>query len=493
MNRPQVTEPPRRQRRWYFRIGPGLITACVVIGPGSILTSSNVGAGSGYSMFWVVLVSMVFMLVYMSLGAKLGVATRQSSGTLIVQHAGRPLAVLIGLSVFFISAAFQFGNNLGVHSACAAYVRFDYVVVLFNALSIAFLFSFKNLYKALERLMMLFVGLMLGSFALNLGFALWQAPPSPSEVAAGFLPSSGALTDLSVLGLVGTTFVISAAYFQSYLVQQKGWDVEQLGDGLLDARIGSLIMALITLMIMGTAATVLRGHSLRDVADVAQQLKPLFGEKGQALFCLGLFSAAYSSFLVNSMIGGFILADGLGWGSKPTDLWPRIFTVVVLLSGMSVALYIILTGWKPLPAIIAAQAVTVIAAPLVAGSLWWLTSRRDIMGALRNGPATNVLAGLGFLLLLAIAAYTAFVVIPAKMSEYRQLRQPAPQAHQNDSNSCQMYALASPSTPSQMFCNSGMEPLRSDNCWRFRSHGTTVPGGRAPGPGAGRRLSWTSA
>ena len=42
------------------------------------------------------------------------------------------------------------------------------------------------------------------------------------------MPSPAALSDFSVLGLVGTTFVISAAYFQSYLVQQKGWDVEQL-------------------------------------------------------------------------------------------------------------------------------------------------------------------------------------------------------------------------------------------------------------------------
>ena len=141
---------------------------------------------------------------------------------------------------------------------------------------------------------------------------------------------------MSVLGLVGTTFVISAAYFQSYLVQQKGWDVGQLRDGMLDARVGSIVMSLITLMIMGTAATVLRGQTLQSVGDVAQQLRPLFGEKGQALFCLGLFSAAYSSFLINSMIGGFILADGLGLGSRPTDVWPRVFTVVVLLTGMFV-------------------------------------------------------------------------------------------------------------------------------------------------------------
>ena len=115
----------------------------------------------------------------------------------------------------------------------------------------------------------------------------------------------------------------------------------ELSSGLLTARIGSLIMALITLMIVSTSAAVLQGQQLNSVSEVASQLKPLFGMWGQTLFCLGLFSAAYSSFLVNSMIGGFILADSLGLDSEPKDLAPRLLTTTVLLTGMGVALYAI--------------------------------------------------------------------------------------------------------------------------------------------------------
>ncbi len=383
-------------------------------------------------MFWVVVLAMIFMQVYMSLGAKLGAVSGKSVGDLIALRFGRATAALLGLSVFFISAAFQFGNNLGVHSAFQVYAQpeaglidpqhaylFSYVVVAFNALSIAFVFGFRNLYRALERLMMVFVGMMLVSFAANLGFALWAAPPSVAEFASGFVPQGHAVTDLAVLGLVGTTFVMSAALYQAYLVRQKGWDVTQVRDGLLDARVGAVIMALITLMIMGTAATVLRGQTLNNVADVAQQLRPLFGEKGQALFCLGLFSAAYSSFLINSLIGGFVLSDTLGLGSKPDDRWPRLFTLAVLLTGMCVALYVIFAKWNPVPAIVAAQAVTVLAAPAVAIALWYLTSRRDVMGEQRNRPGTNLLAGIGLLILLMVAAYTAPVKIPERVQAYR--------------------------------------------------------------------------
>ena len=229
--------------------------------------------------------------------------------------------MLIGFGAFFISALYQFGNNLGVHSALQAYVDWNYIVVIFNAAAIAFLFAFKDLYKALERAMSVFVGLMLIAFAVN----LWFAGPDLGKFAGGFVPatksSSGKeILDLNLLGLIGTTFVITAAYYQSYLARFKGWNTSQLKEGLVDARVGSLLMAMITLMIMSNAAAAFFGKidpgALGNVNDVAAQLEDAFGPKGRAIFCIGLFSAAYSSFLVNSMIGGFILADGLGLGKQ---------------------------------------------------------------------------------------------------------------------------------------------------------------------------------
>jgi len=419
-----------------------------VIGPGSILTSSKTGATYGYSLSWIVVLAVVFMLVYTSLGAKIGVISQRSMGDLVRERAGRPLAILIGLGVFFIAAAFQFGNNLGVHSAFKQFVDFKYVIVLFNALSIGFVFFAKDLYRVVERLMMCFVGLMLLSFAVNLYFA----GPDMGEFASGLIPSPSSIQSiispdqaatespseaadsesknddvkteseapkdvdplLVLLGLVGTTFVVAASYYQSYLVRQKGWNLDQLKDGMLDVRIGSVIMALITLMIMATSAASLRGQELSSVGDVAKQLQPLFGDKGLYLFCLGLFAAAYSSFIVNSMIGGFVLSDGLGLGSQPEDKWTRGFTILVLLTGMGVALYVIETDVKPIAAIVAAQAVTVIAAPLMAGTILWLSNCEDVMGEEKNGPFVNLVAGLGFILLLCMAGSTLFnKVIPA--------------------------------------------------------------------------------
>ena len=261
---------------------------------------------------------------------------------------------------------------------------------------------------------MVMVGLMLIAFALN----LWFAGPSISGFARGLIPRAANI-DVAVLGLVGTTFVITAAYFQSYLVKQKGWTTSELGDGMIDARIGAGIMCLITLLIMCTAAAVLQGRlpENADISDVAAQLRPLFGTWGQVLFAIGLFSAAYSSFIVNSLIGGFILSDGIGLGSRPQDLGPKLCATAVLLTGMAVAMFVIKSGTKPVAAIVMAQAVTVIASPLMAGVLLWLTNSQALIGNLKNNAVTNIIASLGFLLLVCMAWYTAaYKVLPAVLA-----------------------------------------------------------------------------
>ncbi len=392
-------------------LGPGLVTACVVIGPGSILTSSKLGADEGYSKIWVVVISVIVMMTYVNLGMRLGVVTQQSNAELVSKHIHRAISVLIGLSVFFISAAFQFGNNLGAHSALTTYIDFPYWPIVLNAGVLAVLFGFRNLYTFVERAMACFVALMLLAFAINLGFS----QPDPGEFFSGFIPLAGsAEIGLPLLGLIGTTFVISAAYYQSYLVRFKGWTEKDFRRGVIDSRVSATIMGVITIMIMSTSASVLRGADLQGVGDVANSLKPLFGEKGRAIFCLGLFSAAFSSFIVNSMIGGFILSDALRLGSTPQDRWPRLMTAAVLLIGMGVAMYVIETGVKPVPAIVAAQAATVLAAPLIAGAMLWLTNMKSVMGEHRNGWLVNTLAGFGFVLLLGMSLYTLLEkVLPA--------------------------------------------------------------------------------
>lgn len=227
-----MSETQTARKPWYLRIGPGLITACVVIGPGSLVTSSKVGATEEYSMLWVVVVSVAFMMLYMTLSAKLGAVGKAAPCDLIRQKAGRWLAVLVGFGVFFIATAFQSGNNIGVAATFEAFIDSKPIavalVILFNLAAIMFLFVFKDMYKMLERVMMLFVALMLISFVINLVSLRPDVVAMGKGLVTPTLGKSGEL--LPVLGLIGTTFIARQPFIKLTWCDRKvgAWKMSKM-------------------------------------------------------------------------------------------------------------------------------------------------------------------------------------------------------------------------------------------------------------------------
>lgn len=99
----------------FFRsLGPAIIVASVVLGPGSILSASKVGTQYGYSMIWVLVLAGVFMAGMTALAARLGVSYEGSLCDELCLRLGRPFAALVGATIFGIATCFQFSNNLGV-------------------------------------------------------------------------------------------------------------------------------------------------------------------------------------------------------------------------------------------------------------------------------------------------------------------------------------------------------------------------------------------
>ncbi len=383
-----------RPRGWFRSLGPALIVATVVVGPGSILTSSSVGTDFGYSMIWLLAVSTLLMLGMTALSARLGTVVKGSLCDEIRQRLHPAVAILTGVCVFLITTCFQFANNLGILAAMEPVAGIGNAgkiatLVAVNGVIIGALVGFRRLYVPLERVMLILAGIMLIGFAGNLLFS----QPSLIAIIGGFVPSlpDGALDNLlpyreggvmvdaflPVQALIGTTFSVAGAFYVGYLARKKGWTADNWKEGFSDSAVGIFMLGLISLMIMVTAASVFHGNissqDLGSVSDVAIQLEPLFGTAAVLLFSLGIFAGAFSSFLVNALIGGTLLADGLGLGSDMDSRWPKIFTVLSLAVGMLVAVGIQFTGQRPVNLIIFAQALTVLGNPVLAGLLVWLS------------------------------------------------------------------------------------------------------------------------
>jgi len=211
-------------------MGPAFVIAAVVLGPGSLTVATKMGAAYGYAMLWLPVLAAALMAVYVTLFMRFGISSSKS----YLQHCadtwGRWFAAVCGLSMFYVATAFQFGNNIGVATAVdsllapatgveAAVPAWVWPAV-FNALALLFLFAFRRVYRALEKMMTSLVAIMLIAFFANLFFAR----PSVGGIGRGLIPSvPGEFNWMLAAGLIATTFSIVGAIFQSYLVRARGW------------------------------------------------------------------------------------------------------------------------------------------------------------------------------------------------------------------------------------------------------------------------------
>ncbi len=394
-------------------IGPGFIIASVVLGPGSIATSSKIGAAHGYSLLWVLVFAAIGMGIYTTMSARFGVTHDRSILNTIADTYGRWFSILIGISAFLAATSFQFGNNIGVATALNALTGVPEPVwpLIFTPFAIILVFWAKNLFKVLEKMMMILVMIMILAFLINLVFA----KPDLGAAAKGLVPFSwpeNALNELAAL--VATTFVLHACLYQSYLVQNKGWKIADLKKGVRDSVSGIVMLAGITTLVIMTSAAALhpKGIMVRSAADMAIQLEALFGVFAKYIFSIGLWSAAFSSLVVNSIMGGGLLADGFGLGRTMQDKAPKAFTVLSMLIGMIIAVFF---RGDIVYALILAQASSLLAVPAIGIGLFLLLNNKKVMGKYANSWWHNLLAILG-LLLIMIMVYRMYHFLITSLS-----------------------------------------------------------------------------
>ncbi len=329
----------------------------------------------------------------------------------------------MGLILFGIVAIFQYSNNVamisgieplfdsGTDSSSTLTKGLTPAAILlgFNAFVIACLYKLRHLYGTIERLMKILIGLMVAAFLFN--YIVVMANPCGYDPVTSNEPRDW----IGLLGMIGTTFSVGGAFYQAYLVKEKGWGLADARRGVLDSVMSICVLGLVTAIILMTATRVFHGRpdavTLGNVGDVARQLEPLFGSWAKIIFCLGIFAGALSSFLVNALIGGTVLSDALGKGSRLEDRWPVTLTTAALLAGMIIAIINLYDATSTVALITFAQALTVLGIPALALTLLYLGTRPDLTGDRKVPRWILILGMLGFLLACYLATRMGGIVL----------------------------------------------------------------------------------
>ncbi len=386
------------------KLGPGIITAALVFGPGSLTINTKLGANYGYSLIWVLLLSMILMTAFTNMSTKIGLYSKDSFISRIKTEIGQRTALLVGLGIFLTTASFQAGNTVGASLAFSELFSTPMWIwiLIFTSLAI-FLLFFKSFYKILEKLMIGLVILMLTSFLLT----IIMVAPNIQEILMGIIPSVPDGSEYFIITLTASSFSIVGAFYQSYLTQEKGVGIADKKDSLRESRTGIVILGMLSTLVMICAASVLKSNNIDvlSASDLGMALEPLFGPFTSYAFMIGFFAASFSSMIGNATIGGVILADTLFGISNLRKLKVRAMIILVILIGATIAH---IFGSLPLELIIFAQGITIMIVPMIAVIILIFSNGKRISEGLKNNMFTTALGIIGISILILMSIYSIY-------------------------------------------------------------------------------------
>ncbi|MFC2164847.1 Nramp family divalent metal transporter [Acidobacteriota bacterium] len=385
----------RKSKRLSF--GPGFLVTAAFIGPGTITTCSLAGADFGYALIYILVFAVTATIILQEMTGRLSLASGEDLGESLRHLSEKPLwrALFVFLtlsSITFGCAAYEAGNIIGgsLGLSMLSSIPHKIWVVLISFIAI-FLLSLKN-YQFIERFLVVLVCLMSLSFLTTVIIIR----PDVSLLLKGFVPSFPKNSIYIALGLIGTTVVPYNLFLHSAVVKQKWGSPKNLKDVRRDLLLSVALGGLISISVVITSAVAFfgRGLNIEQGAQMAQQLRPLFGPVATFLFGIGFFAAGMSSAVTAPYAAAFASSGILGWKGGQHSHGFRAVWIGVILTGLLVSLF----NLSPIAVIVFAQVANGLILPVASVFLLVILNNRKRMGPYANTWKQNILGGLVILL-----------------------------------------------------------------------------------------------
>jgi NRAMP (natural resistance-associated macrophage protein)-like metal ion transporter len=375
-------------------VGPGLLAGLSDDDPAGITTYSIVGARYGYSLLWVLLLSIAALVVFQELGSRLGLATGLGlialvrrrygpraafavTGTLVVANVGTTCAEFAG-----VAAGLELAGVSRFLSVPVAAILVGFVVL-------------RGSFHRIEHVLLLLATVFISYVAAGV-----LAHPSWSAAAHGLVVPRMPLTRNALIvatGVVGTTLAPwGLAFIQSYTADKK-LTRRDLTYERIDVISGSVLTGVIGLFVVVACAATLFAtgkHNINDARDAAIALKPLAGRAASALFGIGLVGAALLAAAIVPLSTASSVSEAFGQECKLDDkfadapfFYIAFFATLVIGAGV-----VVIPGVPLVPLLFITQVVNAaLLLPLLV-AIRSLGRDGTVLGELRNRRVGDALA-----------------------------------------------------------------------------------------------------
>ena len=408
---PFTTRPVRMSRslvRSLAVLGPGIAVAATGIGAGDVVTAAVAGARFGTVVLWAAVVGAAVKFVLNE-----GIARWQlATGTTLLEGWGRHLhrAVLGGFMVYLVlwtvvvAGALISATGLAAHALVPqGSVAVWGVVHSLAALGLVAV----GQYALFERLVKIFVGLMVGTVLL----CAVLVEPAWGRLAQGLfvphVPSGSGPFLLGVIGGVGGSVTLLS---YSYWIRERDWTGPSARSLVrMDLGAAYVLTGLFGVATIVTAAGVdaeaVTGNTM--ALAIADRIGVVVGAAGKWTFLVGFWGAVFTSMLGVWQGVPYLFADFVrilrGTDAEPVRTTSTPYRGYLLFT--ATVPMVLLVADRPVWIIIAYSVAGALFMPFLAGTLLYMNNQAAWVERMRNGWIANALL-VGALVLFGYLCYT---------------------------------------------------------------------------------------
>lgn len=398
---------PVRQEWSFWRkilafFGPGYLVAVGYMDPGNWATSLSAGAGFGYNLLAITLLSSLMGVVLQALGLRLGIASGRDLAQSCRDSFPRSVTLFLWLAAEIAICATDLaeviGTAIGLKLIFGVPIEIGVVLTALDTFLILALQRFG--FRAIEAFIIALLLVIAACFVVQIAFA----KPEWRELAAGFVPSLSLVTDKAqlylALGIIGATVMPHNLFLHSAVVQTRAYAKDEDGKreavkfASLDSSLALFFAFFINAAILVLAAASFHAHGHKEVVELDQAqalLAPLLGTSlapllfGIALLCCGLNSTVTATLSGQVVMEGFLQLRLRPW------LRRLITRMIALVPAVIAAFYYGEAGAARL--LILSQVILSLQLPFTIIPLVWFTADRGKMGTLTAPRWMTLLAG----------------------------------------------------------------------------------------------------
>jgi len=316
--------------------GPGLLVSVGYMDPGNWATDIGGGAGFGYALLWVILLSNGCAILLQTLCVRLGVATGTDLARACREAYSKPVAItlwiLAEIGIIACDLAEVIGSAVAIKLLTGGRIPLEWGVVITGLDVLILLGALRFGVRKLEAIVLALVATIAACFVVQLIYARpeWMGvlrglgvptlPPSPPKTPVD-------QTSLFIsIGILGATVMPHNLYLHSSLVNTRRFGQELVDKAraikwnTLDT-VWSLSAAFFVnaaILVVAAATFHASGHfDVAELEDAYHLLTPLLGGFAATAFAVALLASGQSSTITGTLAGQVVMEGFLGWRIAP--------------------------------------------------------------------------------------------------------------------------------------------------------------------------------